>query len=306
MTIRHLKIFTVVVEKGTMSAAAESLFITQPSISQAIRELEEHYETLLFERLSKKLHITEAGKLLYRYAKQVIFQFDLMEENMSKKTQRQKLRLGATLTIGSSILSPLVRDFRAKMPDTKLYSYVGNTHDIEEKILDMELDVGIIEGQVKNHDLITIPLVKDCLVLACSKEHPFSKEKLLSVSQLQGQEFVIREKGSGTRELFEKYLHKHKVTIQVVFEENSPDAIRRAALINNCLTVISPRLLENEIQNKEVSVFTEAANEWNRYFSFVYHKDKFLTPSILFLQDLIAKYGEHEVLKDIPAGIIAP
>ncbi len=109
MTIRHLKVFIEVAEKGKMSAAAEALFITQPSVSQAIRELEEHYTTLLFERLSKRLYITEAGKLLYGYAKQVVSQFDLMEDNMAPDNLKEKLRIGATLTIGGSILSPLAK-----------------------------------------------------------------------------------------------------------------------------------------------------------------------------------------------------
>ena len=94
MTIRHLKIFIAVADTGKMSAAAEKLYITQPSVSQAVRELEEHYQTLLFERLSKKLFITEAGKRLYSYARPVVAQFDLIEENMVQESRIQRLRIG--------------------------------------------------------------------------------------------------------------------------------------------------------------------------------------------------------------------
>ena len=94
MTIRHLKIFITVADTGKMSAAAEKLYISQPSVSQAIRELEEHYHTLLFERLSKKLFITEAGKRLYNYARPVVTQFDLIEQNMSRKADKTSAHRG--------------------------------------------------------------------------------------------------------------------------------------------------------------------------------------------------------------------
>ena len=112
MTIRHLKIFLTVAETGKMSMAAEQLYITQPSVSQAIRELEDHYQVLLFERLSKKLYITEDGKKLYVTAKQLVTQFESLEESMRKENRREKIRIGGTVTLGSGLLSKVVRDLR--------------------------------------------------------------------------------------------------------------------------------------------------------------------------------------------------
>ena len=104
MTIRHLKIFLTVAETGKMSMAAEQLYITQPSVSQAVRELEDHYQILLFERLSKKLYITEDGKKLYVTAKQLVTQFENLEESMRKENRREKIRIGGTVTLGSGLL----------------------------------------------------------------------------------------------------------------------------------------------------------------------------------------------------------
>ena len=150
MTIRHLKIFVQVADTGTMSAAAKNLYMTQPSVSQAVRELEEHYHVLLFERFAKKLYITEAGRQLYRYARLVITQFDLLEEQMSSDHRRSRFRVGATISVGGSILSPVIRDFRQIFPDVDLYSYIGNTREVEERLLNTDLDVGIVEGFLKN------------------------------------------------------------------------------------------------------------------------------------------------------------
>lgn len=305
MTIRHLKVFIAVAETGKMSAAADRLYLSQPSVSQAIRELEAHYQTLLFERLSKKLFITESGKRLYSYAKPVVAQFDLIEENMVQESRMERLRIGGTITLGSSILSYIVRDLKKACPDLLLYSYVNNTQIIEKKLLDMDLDVAIVEGKTKNPDLVSIPLVHDMLVLACSAKHPFSGREHLSVKDLNGQDFVMREPGSGTRELFESFLARHHLSIHMTFEESTPDAIRNAIKINNCLGVISIRLLEKDIKDNEIYVFTSSRHEWNRQFSFVYHKDKYISPPILKLQEIVKAYDNIDYLQSLSGGTLS-
>lgn len=302
MTIRHLKIFLAVAEAGKMSLAAEQLFITQPSVSQAIRELEEHYGTLLFERLSKKLYITEDGKTLYITAKQLVTQFESLEESMRKENRREKIRIGGTITLGSGILSKVVRDLKREQPDLDIYSYMNNTQIIEQKLLNMELDVGIVEGRVKSRDLVSIPLIDDMLVLACGQNHLFFGRHTLFINELNGHDFVKREPGSGTRELFENFIVRHGLDIHTAFEESTPDSIKNAIQINNCMAVISIRLLEKEIQNQEIHVFTGPHKEWNRYFSFVYHKDKYLTDSIIRLKEIVSSYNDVEEIKKLPGG----
>ena len=302
MTIRHLKVFIAVAETGKMSAAAEKLYLSQPSVSQAIRELESHYQVLLFERLSKKLFITEAGKRLYSYAKPVLTQFDLIEENMAQEARIQQLRIGGTITVGSSLLPYFIRDLKEACPETLLYSYVNNTRIIEKKILDMELDVAIVEGRIRHPDLVSTPLVHDMLVLACSSHHPFAGKSCLQVQKLAGQDFVMRESGSGTRELFEDFLRRHRLSIRTAFEESSPDAIRNAIKINNCLGVVSIRLLEEDIRQKNIYVFTSPHREWNRLFSFVYHKDKYLSAPLLKLEEIVKSYDDIAYLHSLSGG----
>ena len=133
MTLRHLKIFVAVAETKSMSAAARRCFITQPTVSQTIHELEEHYHTILFERLSRKLYITEAGKNLLSHARQVIDQFEQLEQSMADDSITQRLRIGATLTVGVCLLPHILNDFQEEMPAVSTYSYISNTADIEQK-----------------------------------------------------------------------------------------------------------------------------------------------------------------------------
>ena len=254
MTIRHLKIFIEVAQCGNMTAAASKLFISQPTASQAIRELEEHYGVLLFERLSKRLYITEAGKKLLFYAKEVVKEFDSLESKMNNLNKKDKIRVGATISVGDCILSDLIHRCIEENPNVEIYSFVGNTETIEEKLLSNELDIAIVEGKVKSQDLIVKPELEDYLVLICSTKHPFAQKKIIKTDELRDENFAMREKGSGTRELFEEYMLNNGMPIKVVFEGNTPQSIKQEVIHNNCLSVISICLVENEINDSLIHV----------------------------------------------------
>ena len=290
MTIRHLKIFIEVAQCGNMTAAASKLFISQPTASQAIRELEEHYGVLLFERLSKRLYITEAGKKLLFYAKEVVKEFDSLESKMSNLNKKEKIRVGATISVGDCILSDLIHRCIEENPNVEIYSFVGNTETIEEKLLSNELDIAIVEGKVKSQDLIVKPELEDYLVLICSTKHPFAQKKIIKTDELRDEIFAMREKGSGTRELFEEYMLNNGMPIKVVFEGNTPQSIKQEVIHNNCLSVISICLVENEIKDSLIHVIENEENTWNRHFSLVYHKDKLMTDAIKSLINIVKDY----------------
>lgn len=290
MTIRHLKIFLEVVTSGSMSAAASNLFISQPTVSQAVRELEEHYGVLLFNRLNKRLYITDEGKKLFSYAKSVVKQFDELEEKMLNMNKREKIRIGSTITVGECILSDIINIFTKKEPNIEVYSYMNNTQIIESKILNSEIVIGIVEGEIKSPDLICVPEVKDYLVLICSTSHPFAKRKTVKLKELADENFAMREKGSGTRELFERYMSDNGLEIKIAFEGNSPEAIKKEVINNNYLAVISIRLIEKEVRNSQIHYIESAEGAWDRYFSIVYHKDKVLTKGMKRLIEVVRKY----------------
>ncbi|NLM43558.1 MAG: LysR family transcriptional regulator [Clostridiales bacterium] len=290
MTIRHLRIFIEVVKNKSMSAAASKLYISQPTVSQAIRELEEHYGVLLFERLNRKLYITDAGKKLFSYAKDAVKQFDELEEKMFTLNKKEKIRIGATITVGEYLLSDVVNRLIKKEPNIEVYSYMNNTQVIEDKLLNSEIDIGIVEGEIKSPDLICIPEVNDYLVLICNIDHPFAKKKTIKVEELENENFAMREKGSGTRELFERYMAENGLDIKIAFEGNSPEAIKKEVINNNYLAVISICLVEEEVKNSKIHVIECADGAWDRYFSIVYHKDKVLSKGMESLIGIIKGY----------------
>lgn len=304
MTIRHLKIFIAVAQAGKMNLAAERLFLSQPTVSQAIRELEEHYHVLLFERLSKKLYITEAGKQLLVYARQTVEQFDILEERMLDADGLEHLRIGVTMTVGNCILPPLLSRFEETCPLTETYTCVDNTRAIEEQLLNAQLHVGIVEGNIKSPDLVSVPVVEDILVLACAADHPFAGRRSLTLGDLEGSRFVMRERGSGTRALFELYLSEKGLSVQTKIEAHCISMIRNAILQNGCLAVISVRLLEQEIRQGSVKVFYNKSGAWDRTFKLVYHKNKYITPSMEKLGELLKEYGRPQILDEASIGTL--
>ncbi|ABX42153.1 LysR family transcriptional regulator [Lachnoclostridium phytofermentans] len=295
MTIRHLRIFNEVAQSGKMSIAAAKFYVSQPTVSQAIKELEEHYGVLLFERLSKKLHITEKGRQLLSYSKQVVEQFDFLESKMFETTGYEKLKVGSTITVGSCLINDILNSYQELNNEVDVYSYVNNTHNIEEKLLNSELDIGLVEGRVKSSDLVSIPAVDDYLVLVCSANHSFAKKKSFTSKDLAGEKFVMREEGSGTRELFENYLDEQGVSINVSMVANCPTAMVRSVIDNQCLAVLSIRLVDEYVKSGSIVVIKNRDTTWNRSFSIVYHKNKFISKHMDEFINLVKKYKNSDI-----------
>lgn len=296
MTIKHLRVFNEVAESGKMSIAAAKFYLSQPTVSQIIKELEEHYGFLLFERLSKRLYITEEGKKLLSYSKQVVKQFDELESRMLDTSSAQTFRIGSTITVGSCLINDIIKKVKLMDDSVEVYSYVNNTQIIEEELLKANLDIALVEGVVKSNDLISIPAVDDHLVVVCNNKHPLAKNRKFTVETLNNQPFAMREKGSGTREQFEEYIHKNGIKIKESVVANCPKALINAVLEQDCLAVLSVRLVEEEIKDGSIVVLKNDTCTWKRSFSIVYHKNKYLSPRIVNFIQVVSSFKRSEVM----------
>jgi len=300
MDIRHLKIFISVAETGSMSAAAKKFFITQPSVSQVIKELENHYHLLLFERLGKRLFITPAGKHLCEQAHIVVTQFEALEENISNLGHKEVIRIGSTITVGACLLPSLIADF--KNPNIDSFCYINNTKTIETRLLKAELDIGLVEGKIEHPDLIIEPVIDDYLVIACSRSHHFAGRQELSAQELEAEIFVLREEGSGTRELFIDFARSKGLNLNIGWEVTSPEIIKTIVIQNKCLAAISIRLIAEEVQAGELYAFRHQDSIWNRTFDLVYHKDKHLSPAMSDFMEVARNYDNTGSVTTIPSG----
>ncbi len=277
MTIRTMEIFQAVARHMNMSRAAEELHIAQPTISQAIQEIESEYRILLFNRIGKKLYMTAEGLRLLEYTRQILSLTGAMDKEMNGLALSPHFTVGATITIGQSVLPPVLRRFEAGNPNVFVSVLVDNTAVIEENILTGKLDFAFVEGQTKHRNILLHPLLEDQLVLVCHKSHPLSGRQAVRLQEILECPFLVREDGSGTRELFQRELEKHKAAIHVKWTSHSFDSILSALLQNLGISVLSRRVASPYVQQGELHEINISDMSLTRSFSLVHHKNKYLT-----------------------------
>lgn len=294
MTIRHLQVFIAVADCGKMSLAAKQLYISQPTVSQTIAELEAHYGVRLFERLSRRLYITQAGRLLLSYARHIVSLFEEMEAGLPQAAEHPRLKIGATITVGACVLTPVITRLEQEDPRFCAQVYIANTRRIEEKLLRSELDCALVEGETKSAELCREPVIHDTLILVSGAAHPFAGCPCVPPRALEGQPFLLREEGSGTRARFEAYLEQHDVQIDMKWECQSVQAIKSAVIEGQGLTVISHRLVERELADGRLFAVPLEGGPFHRDFSLLYHKNKFLSPPMHRFMQACRQAGSSE------------
>lgn len=280
ITIRHLNVFIKVADLGSMTAAAKELFIAQPSVSQTIKELEEHYNVRLFERLSRKLYITEEGRQLLSYARYIVSLFDEMEQKMKQSAENSKLKIGASITIGTCILSDLYSRYQTYYPNIDIDTIVDNTTVVEDMVLKSKIDFALVEGPTHSGDIVSKPFMNDELILVCGNKHPFRSKGHITLKELEDEPLILRESGSGTRELFENTMLAEGIGMNIKGVCNSAEAIKNAVIANMGVSVISKMIVEHELKTKKLFQIEIDDAQFKRQFRIIYHKNKYISKPI--------------------------
>lgn len=281
MTLRHLEIYVKVVETGSMSTASKELFVTQPTISGAISELEKEYNVLLFERLNKRIYITKEGEKLYLYARKMLSIAEDMERQIGSDEDNSPIRIGATVTIGTCMLPEYINKFSGHSPNVN----ISNTRNIEHLVLSNKLDIGLVEGRVSSEDIRAIPFMKDEMMFICRKDHKLSKRKNVNLEEVLQYPLVLREKDSGTRMIIDEAIEsKDDLKANVIWNCNNTQAIINAILSKIGVSILSPSLIKgyNElcaIRIKDVKI--------ERDFQLIIHKDKYITNKLQEFMDIV-------------------
>lgn len=279
MTLRHLKIFVTVCETGSTTAAGEKLHIAQPSISHAISELEDYYGIKLFDRIAKRLYITEAGKKFLQYATHIVGLFEEMEREIKNFDATGIIRIGASITIGNYLLPGYITRFKKIHPQMDVKVIIDNSEKIQQYILSNQIDIGLIEGIVYSPYIAEHKFRDDELVMVCGNAHPFANQKNVEISKLQNESFILRESGSAGREIFDSTMTSLGIKILPAWESTSTQAIIRAVQANLGISVLPYLLVKDSLNRKEISQFHIDGIRFQRSFSVIYHQNKFLTES---------------------------
>lgn len=291
MTLRHMKIFLAICENGnSVTRAAESLFMTQPAVSLALKELESYYGMPMFERLSRQLFITEAGERMREYAAHIMELFDDMEKGLRDWDATGVLRVGASITIGSQFLPSYLKAFHVLHPGVDVRVCINSSEVLEEQLQSNKLDFALIEGTVHTPNLICEAYLEDPLTAICSIDGPFAPGERISIERFREQRFLLREEGSGTRDEFDGAAEAAGFSVLPAWESTSTTALVNAVIQGLGVAVLPRRMLLGPLERGLIASFEVEGMDMNRKFLIAYHKNKFLTRSARELIELCKNY----------------
>ncbi len=286
MTLKHLRIFVTVCQCGSITEAGKKLYLAQPSVSLAISELERHYGVQLFDRISRKLYITEAGKRLLEYASHIVALVDAAENDISDAAAKGMLRVGTSITIGNFLLSDFVLSFKRDYPDISVHAVIDNSETIENMILSNELDFALIEGQSHSDAIISKPFADDELVFICPPEHEFAG-KTIDARELENVDMILREPGSAGREAFDSVMAFNDMAVSPAWQSVSNQAIITAVEHGLGLSILPRMFVDEKILGGSIARFYVKNVSFARKLSIIYHKNKFISEPIRRFMELV-------------------
>jgi len=279
MADRRLQVFHTVARLLSFTKAAETLHMTQPAVTFQVRQLEEHFNTRLFDRTHNRINLTEAGKQVFNYADKIFILYAEMNNAVREVTGEVSgaLIIGASTTIAEYMLPALLGDFKAKYPDVTVHLKVSNTDGIVHMVENNDIDLGVVEAPVSNKNLVVEVCRMDELVGIVSPQHPLADAEKVSLSEVVKHPFICREEGSGTREVFAEHMHDNDINkseINVCMELGSPEAVKGAVEAGMGISVTSRATIIKELKLGTL-VELRLDPPLERPFSFVHQKQKF-------------------------------
>lgn len=279
-SFRQLEVFLAAAHFDNISRAAEHLAMSQSAASGALKELERQFDVQLFDRVGKRLQINELGRVLRPQAEALLEQARALEQALAQHSDIGHIKVGATLTIGNYLAVGIVARYMAEQPAARVSLEVANTKSIAAKVLDFELDIGLIEGEYHHPDLNILPWREDELAVFCSPKHPLAKQLQISDADLLAQPWILREPGSGTRQAFERAMHGLLPQLNITLELQHTEAIKRAVEANLGIGCLSSITLEEAIRDKRLVKLALPHKDFHRHFYFVLHKQKYRSAGI--------------------------
>lgn len=291
MTLRHMKIFASVCENNcNTTKAAEAMHMTQPAVSLAIRELEQYYGVALFDRIGRRLRLTEAGQRFWEYASHISALFEDMEKGMRNWDSFGLLRVGASITIGSQFLPSYVKAFYNRYPGTEVRVLVAPSDELEQRILTSELDFALIEGVAHHPSILSEEYMEDHLTVICPANGYFQNGQVLTVEEFKQQKFLLREPGSGTREVFDRAAESAGFSVQPIWEAMSTTALVNAVINGLGIAVLPHRMVTGPLERGLITAVRVEGMDFRRRFHIIWHKKKYLTGSAKAFIDLCRNY----------------
>lgn len=293
MTLRHMRIFQKIYETQSVTRAAEALHMTQPAVTRALQELEKYYGLRLFERLNRRLTVTEAGRRMYDYALHLTETFDTMEKSLRDWERQGVLRVGASVSLGCSLLPQLARTFQEEHPGVEVRVRIANGELLRRDLLENRLDLALLEGEENGADLMLTPFAAGEMALIVPPGHPLARAGGATLAQAAAYPLLLRETGSATRRFLDQLLMSRGLAVQPVWESASTQALLSAVREGLGITLVPWALARQTVLRGEAErcPVTDAELIRRRYVA--WHPSKYVTGTMRALVNLCMEQAKN-------------
>jgi DNA-binding transcriptional LysR family regulator len=273
ITLRQLEIFAAIRQEGTITGAARRIGLSQAATSQALAELENQLQRRLFDRHGRRLQGNAAGSELFPHAIEVLDRVRDIERGAGQAYYN--IRLCASLTVGNYMLPSFIGRFARRHPGARFQMAIGNTEHVVESVRQFAADAGWIEGLARDPQLRSFPWREDRLVIIAAPNHPLTGRRATAAALAEAA-WVLREKGSGTREVFEEAITGHFSLLRIPVEVGGIGAVKRAVMAGVGLSCISRSTIELELKARQLAVVHTPWLNLRRHITLLIHRQKYL------------------------------
>lgn len=291
MNIHQVHIFNITARTLSITKTAKKMHLSQPSVSIQIKDLEDSLNVRLFDRINRKITLTDAGKVFFEYSERLLSLIDEIDAVMNEFSSGDvgRLVLGASSTVGIYVLPRFLGEFKELYPKAEIALHIQNRQEAVEQCVAGELDFAFMQDPPKHPDLQSEFFMKDELVIVCSPKHRWAKMGHLTMKMLSSEPepMILREEGSGTRGIIEYVLKRYGIERKVTMELSSSEGIKRAVEANLGVAVLSKNVIASEIKNKTLVALPIKDLDTKREFFVVRNKKRKFMPLMMKFYDFI-------------------
>ena len=292
VTFRQLKVFEAVSRNLSFTLAAKELFLTQPAVSMQIKQLEENVGLPLLQQIGKKIYLTEAGREMNHYARNIARELEEAGEIMEQLKGAKIGRLEVTVaTTANAFATRMLSKFNKMYEGSTVSLGVTNRESLLQQLADNEKDIAIMGRPPEDAELVTEPFADNPLVVVAAPDHPLVGQQPIPLYMLQDQTFVVREKGSGTRTAMQRFFEEHNLSITSSMEMNENEAIKQAVQAGMGLGVVSIHTIELELETNRLVILDVEDFPIMRHWYLVHRKEKRLSPITQAFKDFVLSEG---------------
>ncbi len=287
MNLRQMYIFKEVCEELSFTKTAKKLYMTQPAISHVISDLEGEIGGKLFERIGRKIHLTGTGEILLHKVVRIIELHEDLENGFKDQEELVTIRIGSSITIANFWLQKWIKEWRRKYGRTPLKIQVDSATNIEEKLLNNEIDIALMDGSIHNKQLVSHEVSSYEMSVICSSNHDFAKSgrSEIAAEEFAAQPLLLREKGSAIRDTLDSALLLKHIYVEPMMTSVNSQALIQAVKCNFGISVLPDLLVMQQVKEGDIAKVSIKDSRLFNYNSICYHRDKYLSKPMQWFID---------------------